>query len=359
MARRCRRRALLQHRRYDPRHRALEERRHRRAAPCSSRTSAPAPATLVDPHALADVGRHALLHGRRRRHGYELWKSDGTAAGTVLVKDIVPGPTAPIPQSLTDVERHALLRGQRRHERRTSSGRATARPPAPCWSRTSVPARLGSDLADLTDVERHALLRGQRRHDGHELWKSDGTAAGTVLVKDISPGIQRRLRGPLARRRRAARSSSRPTTASTAHELWKSDGTAAGTVLVKDIRPAAGQLGDRRTILTERQRHALLRRQRRHARATSSGRATAPPPAPCWSRTSNPARQLGPHSSRRERHALLRRQRRRPRPRALEERRHSRRHRAREGHSARAVRHARSDLTPRSRCGRDALLRRQ
>ena len=24
-------------------------------------------------------------------HGYELWKSDGTAAGTVLVKDIYPG----------------------------------------------------------------------------------------------------------------------------------------------------------------------------------------------------------------------------------------------------------------------------
>ena len=24
--------------------------------------------------------------------------------------------------------------------------------------------------------------------DGMELWKSDGTAAGTVLVKDISPG---------------------------------------------------------------------------------------------------------------------------------------------------------------------------
>ena len=27
-------------------------------------------------------------------HGLELWKSDGTAAGTVLVKDIRPGATA-------------------------------------------------------------------------------------------------------------------------------------------------------------------------------------------------------------------------------------------------------------------------
>ena len=26
--------------------------------------------------------------------------------------------------------------------------------------------------------------------NGRELWKSDGTAAGTVLVKDISPGLR-------------------------------------------------------------------------------------------------------------------------------------------------------------------------
>ena len=31
---------------------------------------------------------------------------------------------------------------------------------------------------------------------GRELWKSDGTAAGTVLVKDIHPGSD--LRAPIA-----------------------------------------------------------------------------------------------------------------------------------------------------------------
>ena len=33
-----------------------------------------------------------------------------------------------------------------------------------------------------------AVLHRRRRHPRHELWKSDGTAAGTVLVKDINPG---------------------------------------------------------------------------------------------------------------------------------------------------------------------------
>src|SRR5262249_23462401 len=35
--------------------------------------------------------------------GYELWKSDGTAAGTVLVKDILPGIGSSNPSALTNV----------------------------------------------------------------------------------------------------------------------------------------------------------------------------------------------------------------------------------------------------------------
>src|SRR5439155_11629260 len=35
--------------------------------------------------------------------GAELWKSDGTAAGTVLVKDIHRGPGMELPQNLTSV----------------------------------------------------------------------------------------------------------------------------------------------------------------------------------------------------------------------------------------------------------------
>ena len=73
-------------------------------------------------------------------HGQELWKRDGTKAGTVLVKDIHPG----------------HLYGS--------------------WS--PLPDRRRRD----------AVLHRRRRHHGQELWKSDGTTAGTVLVKDINPG---------------------------------------------------------------------------------------------------------------------------------------------------------------------------
>ena len=44
-------------------------------------------------------------------HGTELWKSDGTAAGTVLVRDIWPAAAAPAPRALLERGRNALLHG--------------------------------------------------------------------------------------------------------------------------------------------------------------------------------------------------------------------------------------------------------
>ena len=36
-------------------------------------------------------------------HGRELWRSDGTKAGTVLVKDIYRGDKGSLPKQITDV----------------------------------------------------------------------------------------------------------------------------------------------------------------------------------------------------------------------------------------------------------------
>lgn len=73
------------------------------------------------------------------RFGEELWKSDGTAAGTVLVRDIRPGTE-------------------------------------------------GSSLSGLSSVDRILYFTADDGVHGQELWRSRGTAAGTVLVKDFAPG---------------------------------------------------------------------------------------------------------------------------------------------------------------------------
>ena len=70
---------------------------------------------------------------------------------------------------------------------------------------------------------------------GQELWKSDGTTAGTVLVADVNQsGI-----GSFPAQFVGSNGTTFFAADDGVHgsELWKSDGTEAGTVLVKDINP--------------------------------------------------------------------------------------------------------------------------
>ena len=74
---------------------------------------------------------------------------------------------------------------------------------------------------------------------GIELWKSDGTAAGTVQVADINPGATGSAVTNLVAVGTGVYFTANDGTRGA--ELWKSDGTAAGTVLVRDIN--AGSTG--------------------------------------------------------------------------------------------------------------------
>ena len=90
-----------------------------------------------------------------------------------------------------------------------------------------------SDLGNLTNVNGTLFFTAKDVTHGTELWRSDGTVAGTSLVKDIrsgsdssDPGLLTNVNGTLF---------FTANDGTTGRELWKSDGTAAGTVLVKDI----------------------------------------------------------------------------------------------------------------------------
>jgi ELWxxDGT repeat protein len=67
----------------------------------------------LDPRGFVDVGGVAYFQATDPQRGAELWKSDGTEAGTVRVRDINPGPYGYFgPIHLTAVGRAAVLHGR-------------------------------------------------------------------------------------------------------------------------------------------------------------------------------------------------------------------------------------------------------
>ena len=72
---------------------------------------------------------------------------------------------------------------------------------------------------------------------GKELWKSNGIAAGTVLVRDINPGSGPSLSPPDYMVAVGKLLFFQAENSLSNEELWQSDGTAAGTLMVADINP--------------------------------------------------------------------------------------------------------------------------
>ncbi len=129
------------------------------------------------------------------------------------------------------------------------------REPGLSWSRISWLGSGGSFPRSLVNVNGTLYFQATDNVTGAELWKSDGTAAGTVMVKDIRSGSLSASPAALTNINGTLYFGANDGTNGT--ELWRSDGTAAGTVMIKDIRSGSGAayLGG----FTNVQRYALLR----------------------------------------------------------------------------------------------------
>lgn len=157
-------------------------------------------------------------------NGLELWKSDGTDAGTVMVKDILPGSDGSTPERLT-VANGLLFFSARVGTNNLWRSDGTA-------AGTFLLKEIGapSTLVALKDRLIFGLTRGPSTKN--ELWQSDGTVAGTVLLKEL-PSSDSFVPAHLT-----AINDEYVLFKSTGG-LWKSDGTAAGTQVISSASPGA------------------------------------------------------------------------------------------------------------------------
>ncbi len=177
--------------------------------------------------------------GRDDTHGRELWRTDGTAAGTRLVADLSPGGSASEPSRVVEVGRRAYFTaddGTHGRELWRSDGttRGTLRV-------TDILPGPGAGLglfygkSDALAVGNSLYFTADDGAHGKELWQSDGTGAGTSMIADIHPGpagSNPSLIGHVPAGLLLA--ADHP---ELGRELWISDGTAAGTRLVVDFVP--------------------------------------------------------------------------------------------------------------------------
>jgi ELWxxDGT repeat protein len=170
--------------------------------------------------------------------GRELWKSDGTEGGTVLVKDIHPTSSSD-PEYLTVlgstlyfVANNGTNGSELWKSNGTEAGTVLVKNIRPYYD--VLNADQGSGPEYLTAVGNTLYFSANNDDTGTELWKSNGTSEGTVRVKDIQLGSSNgdpRFLTVLGSTLYFAANDG-----TSGRELWKSDGTEDGTVRVKDIR---------------------------------------------------------------------------------------------------------------------------
>ena len=133
-----------------------------------------------------ESGYKTYFTARDSEHGEELWVTDGTVAGTRMVKDIYPGP-------------------------------------------------VGSDVCYVTRFNDKVVFQARSGLDtGFELWISDGTDSGTYMIADIHTSGSSRPQGFVQVNEDQFVFSAVNAESGGQHWLYVSDGTADGTYMIKD-----------------------------------------------------------------------------------------------------------------------------
>lgn len=196
---------------------------------------------------LTELGGKLIFNAAATNGNNELWESDGTTSGTVLLKDINVGTSGSSPSAFKKALGKVFFNA----------------------SNPSVSTNRGLYVTDGTSAGTirliHAtesavtyagtyngfecngkfIFEAHTSANGVELWVSDGTVAGTQLLKDINPGAGNGI--PLSFGIPSGtykvvnnKLFFHANDGVNGEELWVTDGTNAGTFMLKDINVGAG-----------------------------------------------------------------------------------------------------------------------
>jgi ELWxxDGT repeat protein len=240
-----------------------------------------------NPRRYVTVGGLTFFSADDGESGRELWRTDGTAAGTFQVVDACPGECSSHPSFVARTERsyffglyaqdppsHSnfptelwVTDGLPSHTFQLARGRMPRSGPWRLWIATQGllyftiddgihgmelwrsdgtpagtflvadvrPGPAGSNPDELTELNGRLFFQADDGVQGPALWTSDGTARGTRLVRDPVPGSAFHP-GPQLLRTIGRKLFFAAPVPRRGVQLWKSDGTARGTVSLTNLR---------------------------------------------------------------------------------------------------------------------------
>lgn len=223
------------------------------------------------PQYLCSANGKVFFSGRVNNTRKQLFASDGTIAGTAMVKDIYPNNDC-VPTFLTELNGKVLFSARadsaNNYELWVTDGTNTGT----YLVKDINPGPKGSYPSHLIKIGSNIYFTANDGIYGTELWITDGTNAGTKMVKDITPGgasstfsgfksfggklyfstgdfwvsdgtsagtqkIQSNLTSDTNHAEYKGKMYFVGNDGTHGNELWCSDGTTAGTSMVKDIYP--------------------------------------------------------------------------------------------------------------------------
>ncbi|RYF85560.1 MAG: hypothetical protein EON98_06230, partial [Chitinophagaceae bacterium] len=175
------------------------------------------------------IGDVMYFVGWDATNGKEVWRTDGTDAGTYMVKDIRPGTASPNPSSFcalgSDVYFFAAAVGLEQKLWKTD-GTAAGTVQVP------VPEPFFA-VPYVGKAGNKMIFFANNTVNGIEPWVSDGTPSGTFMLADINPGSGNST--PSSEQNLHLRFNDKycffiANKTSGGKSLWRTDGTQAGTI---------------------------------------------------------------------------------------------------------------------------------
>ena len=243
---------------------------------------------------LASINNKIYFNATTNSNGNELWVTDGTNAGTTLVKDIYLGTLNSNIEKLTSINNYLLFSANDGNRLYNTLWKSDGTPNG-TFELKDTNLTQNSDM-DLRFVEFNGEVffpSGYNSSNGVELWKTDGTSTntnlfedifhrysgvydffdsaeingkliisgnngngkepfvtdgtvnGTFIIKDINPGSSASIFSssdfrPASYTKAGNYVFFRAASSNIGFELWKTDGTQTNTSLVKDIKSGSG-----------------------------------------------------------------------------------------------------------------------